>query len=74
MKLVILEIYTKTKEYKAQIIKRNDKLYTIEVFRWTEEEGYEFWNPLTRNLSLIDSKEHAIELAYEHIRQYTSEK
>ncbi|WP_272874334.1 hypothetical protein [Bacillus arachidis] len=25
-------------------------------------------------ISLIDSKEHAIELAYEHIRQYTSEK
>jgi hypothetical protein len=39
---VVRELYSPSKQYKVEIIKRKDGLYTTEVYRWMEDCGYEF--------------------------------
>jgi hypothetical protein len=73
MEQVIKELYSPSKRYKVQIIKRKDGLFTTEVFCWMEGCGYEFWSPITQGLSLIDTKENAIKLGIEKLREYSGE-
>ncbi|OUC03856.1 hypothetical protein BK784_01385 [Bacillus thuringiensis serovar medellin] len=65
---VVEELYSQSKQYKVEIIKRKDGLYTTEVYRWMEDCGYEFWSSVNQGFSLIDSKEHAEKIAIEQLK------
>ncbi|MBJ7945112.1 hypothetical protein [Bacillus cereus group sp. N24] len=67
---VVRELYSPSKQYKVEIIKRKDGLYTTEVYRWMEDCGYEFWSSINQGFSLIDSEEQAEKLAIEQLRVY----
>lgn len=69
---VVKEIISPNKLYKAEIIKRADGLLKVEIFRW-EDEWDECWSRTTRGLSLIDTMEHAIEIALEELDNLTGE-
>jgi hypothetical protein len=69
MERVIQEFFSSSKNYKVQIIKRKDGLYTTEAYRWMEDCGYEFWSYISQGLTLIDSKEHAKKIAMEQLKE-----
>ncbi|PEL01320.1 hypothetical protein CN606_17650 [Bacillus toyonensis] len=73
MKEIIKEIVSTSKRYKVQVIKRNDGFYTTEVFALFEDYGYEYWAPIKQGLSLIDTENHAISIAMEHLKVYSGE-
>lgn len=58
-------VFSPSKNYKVQIIKRKDGLYTTEAYRWMEDCGYEFWSYISQGLTLVDSEEHARKIAIE---------
>ncbi|MGW5983361.1 hypothetical protein ACWFOP_23660 [Bacillus mycoides] len=68
MEKVVREYFSPSKQYKVQIIKRKDGLYTTEVYRWMEDCGYEFWSSINQGFSLIDSEEHARKVAIEQLK------
>lgn len=70
---VIKEITSQSKQYKAEIIKRNDGLFSVEISRWYEDEWFEYWTPIRDNISIIDTSKHAIEIALEKLRNLTGE-
>ncbi|PGO26332.1 hypothetical protein CN982_18545 [Bacillus cereus] len=70
---VVRELYSPSKEYKVEIIKRKDGLYTTEVYRWMEDCGYEFWSSINQGFSLIDSEDHARKIAIEQLRAYSND-
>lgn len=70
---VINEIFSPSKKYKAQIIKRRDGLFTTEVSYWMEELGHEFWSPQHDGFTLIDSEESACKIAIEQLRSQSGE-
>ncbi|WP_161520502.1 hypothetical protein [Bacillus cereus] len=70
---VVREYFSPSKLYKVEIIKRKDGLYTIKVYRWMEDCGYEFWSSMSQGVSLIDSKEHAQKMALEQLKMYSGE-
>ncbi|MFY0163759.1 hypothetical protein P3K79_09620 [Bacillus anthracis] len=70
---VVRELYSPSKQYKVEIIKRKDGLYTTEVYRWMEDCGYEFWSTINQGFSLIDSEDHARKIAIEQLRMYSKE-
>ncbi|PEE23581.1 hypothetical protein CON95_12165 [Bacillus toyonensis] len=70
---VLGEYFAPSKQYKVEVIKRKDGLYTTEVYRWMEDCGYEFWSSINQGFSLIDSEEHAREIAIEQLRVYSKE-
>ncbi|MGG2134560.1 hypothetical protein AB1284_25090 [Bacillus sp. S2(2024)] len=73
MEQIVKEIFSPSKKYKVQIIKRKDIFFTTEVYMWQEDCGYEFWSPITGGLSLIDTEERAIPIAIEELRNYSGE-
>ncbi|WP_088345119.1 hypothetical protein [Bacillus cereus] len=73
MEHVVREYFSPSKQYKVEIIKRKDGLYTTEVYRWMEDSGYEFWSSINQGFSLIDSEEHARKIATEQLRVYSKE-
>ncbi|HDR7890790.1 TPA: hypothetical protein QCY29_003140 [Bacillus toyonensis] len=74
MERVIQEFFSPSKNYKVQIIKRKDGLYTTEAYRWMEDCGYEFWNYISQGLTLIDSEEHAQKIAMEQLIECSRER
>ncbi|WP_413790409.1 hypothetical protein [Bacillus thuringiensis] len=70
---VVRELYSPSKQYKVEIIKRKDGLYTTEVYRWMEDCGYEFWSSINQGFSLIDSEDHAQKIAIEQLRVFSKE-
>lgn len=70
---VVRELYSPSKQYKVDIIKRKDGLYTTEVYRWMEDCGYEFWSSINQGFSLIDSEDHARKIAIEQLRAYSND-
>ncbi|EEM02194.1 hypothetical protein COE80_25660 [Bacillus pseudomycoides] len=68
MAQVLKEFYSPSKQYKVEIVKRKDGLYTTEVYRWMEDCGYEFWSSINQGMSLIDSEEHARKIAIEQLK------
>lgn len=70
---VVRELYSPSKQYKVEIIKRKDGLYTTGVYRWMEDCGYEFWSSINQGFSLIDNEEHARKIAIEQLRVYSKE-
>ncbi|GEU03871.1 hypothetical protein TuanDB_44540 [Bacillus anthracis] len=66
---VVRELYSPSKNYKVQIIRRKDGLYITEAYRWMEDCGYEFWSYISQGLSLIDSEEHARKIAMEQLKE-----
>ncbi|MED1508721.1 hypothetical protein [Bacillus proteolyticus] len=70
---VLGEYFAPSKQYKVEVIKRKDGLYTTEVYRWMEDCGYEFWSSINQGFSLIDSEDHARKIAIEQLRVYSSE-
>ncbi|PEK36114.1 MULTISPECIES: hypothetical protein [Bacillus cereus group] len=70
---VLRKLYSPSKQYKVEIIKRKDGLYTTEVYRWMEDCGYEFWSSINQGFSLIDSEDHARKIAIEQLRMYSKE-
>ncbi|NPC94744.1 hypothetical protein HOO54_21575 [Bacillus sp. WMMC1349] len=73
---VIKEILSPSKEYKVEIIKRHDGLYTTEVFawlKWDDEYSYEYWSPITQGLSLIHTEKRAIKIGIEQLKEYSGE-
>lgn len=76
MKETVKEILSPSKQYKVEIIKRHDGLYTTEVFAWFEwddEYAYEYWSPINQGLSLIDTEERAIKIGIEQLKEYSGE-
>ncbi|MFT9819277.1 hypothetical protein [Lysinibacillus sp. NPDC056185] len=73
MEQMIKEMMSPSNQYKVQIIKKRDRLYTTEVYMWQEDCGYEFWSPIKIGLSLIETEEGAVILAIEHLREYSDE-
>ncbi|MGA5681361.1 hypothetical protein ACPCHR_27450 [Bacillus bombysepticus] len=73
MEQVVREYFSPNKQYKVQIIKRKDGLYTTEVYRWMEDCGYEFWSSINQGFSLIDSEENARKVAIEQLRVYSKQ-
>ncbi|KAA0748403.1 MULTISPECIES: hypothetical protein [Bacillus] len=73
MEQVVREYFSPSKQYKVQIIKRKDNLYTTEVYRWMEDCGYEFWSSIDQGFSLIDSEEHAEKIAIEQLKGCSGE-
>ncbi|AZR78329.1 hypothetical protein [Bacillus thuringiensis] len=71
MEQVIQEFFSPSKNYKVQIIKRKDGLYTTEAYRWMEDCGYEFWSYISQGLTLIYSEEHAQKIAMEQLKEYS---
>lgn len=71
--MVIKEIMSQNKLYKAEIIKRADGLFSFEIFKWYEDEWVDGWSPITRGLSLIDTMEQATEITLEELRNLTGE-
>ncbi|PHD54245.1 hypothetical protein COF67_00510 [Bacillus toyonensis] len=74
MERVIQEFFSPSKNYKVQIIKRKDGLYTTEAYRWMEDCGYEFWSYISQGLTLIDSEEHAQKIAMEQLIECSRER
>lgn len=77
---IVKELFTPSKEYKAEIIKRNDGLFEYRVYHWTREEvpeyGYTsewYWDPITTTLSLTDTKANAVKLALQELHQHSGE-
>ncbi|WP_310830955.1 hypothetical protein [Paenibacillus pedocola] len=75
-------MYSPSKLYKVEIIKRNrDGLFTFLIHKWIEhdpdikeymsEEG--FWGPLFTQKSLSDTAERAIQIALEDLQNKSSE-
>lgn len=73
MEQVVRKYFSPSKQYKVEIIKRKDGLYTTEVYRWMEDCGYQFWSSINQGFSLIDSEEHARKIAIEQLRVYSEE-
>ncbi|MED3310340.1 hypothetical protein P4436_05885 [Bacillus thuringiensis] len=73
MEQIVREYFSPSKQYKVQIIKRKDGLYTTEVYRWMEDCGFEFWSTINQGFSLIDSEDHARKIAIEQLRMYSKE-
>jgi hypothetical protein len=71
--LVVKELISQNKQYKAEIVKRPDGLFSFEIFRWYEDEWGDGWSPITKGLSLIDTIEQAIETALEALCNLTGE-
>lgn len=69
MEQIIQEFFSPSKNYKVQIIKRKDGLYTTDAYRWMEDCGYEFWSYISQGLTLIDSEEHARKIAMEQLKE-----
>lgn len=68
---VVREIISPSKQCKAEIIRRNDGMFHVEIFTWENE--WECWSRVTRNLSLTDTKERAVEIAIEELRNRAGE-
>nr|WP_256941318.1 hypothetical protein [Bacillus sp. EAC] len=67
------EIFSPCKQNKVQIIKRKDNIFTIEVYMWQVDCGYEYWSPIKQGVSLIDTEESAITIAIEQFRNNSGE-
>lgn len=46
MEQVLKEMLSPSNQYKVQIIKRKDGLFTTELYRLQEDYGYEYWSPI----------------------------
>lgn len=76
MNEVVKAILSLSEEYKVEIIKRNDGLYTIEIFRWFEGDidySYEYWSPITQGFSLMDTEESAMKIGIEQLKVHSGE-
>ena len=67
MEQVIQEFFSSSKNYKVQIIRRKDGIYTTEAYRWMEDCRYEFWSYISQRMTLIDSEDHVRKLAMEQL-------
>lgn len=65
--MVVEEIISQNRLYKAEIIKRPDGLFTFDIFRWYEDEWGDGWSPIIRGLSLMDTMEYAKQIALEKL-------
>lgn len=73
---IVKLFFSPSKNYKVEIIKRTDGLYTTEVsrwFEWDEEYAYEYWSPIKQGLSLIDTEESAIIIGIEQLKELSGE-
>ena len=68
---IIKEIFSTSKKYKAEIIKRKDNLNQVYTYLWDDE--WETWLQVTEGLSLTDTEQSAINSAVEYLRNYTGE-
>lgn len=68
---VIKEIFSKSKNYRAEVMKRSDNLYQVYVYFWDDE--WETWLQITEGCSLTDTEKGGIDSAVEHLRNYTGE-
>lgn len=73
MEQVLKEMLSPSNQYKVHIIKRKDGLFTTEVYMWQEDCRYEYWSPIKKGLSLIETEEGAVTLAIDHLREYSGE-
>ncbi|KOA20034.1 hypothetical protein CLHOM_15990 [Clostridium homopropionicum DSM 5847] len=68
---VIKEIFSPSRKYKAEVIKREDGLFHVDVCKWDEE--WETWLQVSRGFSLTDTEENAIKIAIEKLRNSSGE-
>ncbi len=73
MERIVEELFAPSKQYKAQIIRREDGLYLLKVYRWQEDCGYEFWSDITQGVSFIDTEVRAREIAREQLNICSNE-
>lgn len=65
------EFFSQNKNYKAEVIKRNDNLFQVYIYIWDDE--WKTWLQTTEGISLTDNKQSAISSAVEHLRNHTGE-
>ncbi|MEI5907079.1 hypothetical protein WAK64_08415 [Bacillus spongiae] len=70
---IIKEIVSPSNQYKVQVIKNNDGIFTTKICMWQKDSGYEFWSPINQGLSLIDTEESAIKIGIEQLREISGE-
>jgi len=68
---VIKVFFSTSKQYKAEVVKREDNLFQVFVFMWDDE--WETWLQVNIGLSLTDTEQNAIKSAVEHLRNYSGE-
>lgn len=73
MDRIVEELFVPSKQYKAQLIRRNDELYTTKVYRWQEDCSYEYWNDITQGFSLVETEEYARKAAVEQLKLCSGE-
>lgn len=73
MDWIVEEIFVPSKQFKVQIIKREDGLYSTKVYRWQEDCSYEYWNDITQGFSLIETEEYARKAAVEQLKLCSGE-
>ncbi|WEG12245.1 hypothetical protein PU629_19325 [Pullulanibacillus sp. KACC 23026] len=73
MEQVIKELLSPSKRYKVEIIQRENGFFSTEVYKWKEVDGFEYWSPIKKGLSLIDTKENADKVAIQQLKAYSSE-
>lgn len=68
---IISEIFSQNRKYKAEVVKREDGLYHVDIYEWDEE--WETWLQVTKGFSLTDTEENASKIAIKKLRTYTGE-
>ncbi|MGM0789776.1 MAG: hypothetical protein ACQEUD_06755 [Bacillota bacterium] len=69
---LVKEMYSPSKEYKAEINKRlRDGLLEIDVYSWDNE--WETWLQKSRDFSLTDNLSSAVEIAKEKLKVISGE-
>lgn len=68
---VVKEIFSPSKLYKAEIIKREDGLFHTDVFGWDDE--WECWLQVSRDFSLTDTQYNGEKVAIEKLRNCSGE-
>lgn len=65
------EFFSQNKNYKAEVIKRNDNLFQVYIYIWDDE--WKTWLQATEGISLTDNEQSAISSTVEHLRNHTGE-
>ena len=67
----VKEFFSPSKKFKAEIFKRDDGLFHIDVFIWDEE--WETWLFHSQGFSLTNTISNAEKIAIENLRNYSGE-
>lgn len=68
---VVEELFSPNRWWKAQICRRQDGTYRIELANWVDDEGERFWAQVSTTGSITDSLEIARNLARDLLNRHS---